>query len=943
VKKTLISILIVITIAQLFVPFGVGIKNKQIGISKNIAEAVDAIKVKTVATNTDTKIYVDVKVDWGRIDELTGGEGVMVSLLDISGKVLESKQIKLVDVPPEEWDSSDPMHADAVQKGSDFFDVSPDTQYGITTVASHLAISVWDLLRLMPGSLFSTIFGKPEFDVSKTTIADPDPLPVTTSPKDQTTLKSAGEQTSVNENFALPVCGLDNIGGCVGIVLYRLVFQPSSYLFAITGKLLDSTLFYSIQDTSYRSQFVVEGWGIVRDVCNMFFIFILLYIAFSTILNTGGSKTKEMIIHLVVIGLLINFSLFAVQVLIDTSNVLTRVFYNQITTGHEDENGNIVENLGVDGSKELTAALVKKINPQQLIIRASDAGQIKAKGITSDEQENRLASGIDNATFIMVVIMSSIMNIVGLWVFFVISLVFIARVVGLWMAMILAPVAFFSYIVPKMNNIDMIGWSKWWPETIKLSFVAPVFMFFLYIILQFLDSGLGILDAGAKTGLDFYIAIIVPFAFLMVLLMKTKEITTKMSGTIGEKMVDLAKSVGGATIGTGLGLATGGAAMLGRATIGKAGNKLANSKWAKNMAGSDNALSKFIGNKTINAGEKISKKDWDFRNTKLGGIVDSSLKKETTGSMGKADKVGGYQGIQDKIAKRRIEEAERLKLTASEEMIQNEKAKKYSDQYEKDMLAERKRADSQGVPFDEAKFKADYQAGLMVDWEGNPVATHEKVKNADEINRDRMKKQMEIARNGNGTGDEDTTAKIVKDLKAKSKPEKQPLSDIQKYNAEKTIEKSEKQIEEARNRILEIENEVMIKIESELDDVNNSLESVAVETGVSLNEIKPEHITRVALRHESLISEKEADIIRLNKELENNPTSNRARLELIEVNKQKKQAETEIKKLNSLLTNKEKCNTAIEKQKETIERQREKIIRENDKIIQQNNILARRD
>jgi len=54
---------------------------------------------------------------------------------------------------------------------------------------------------------------------------------------------------------------------------------------------------------------------VVRDFVNIFFIFVLLYIAFATILSLHGFKTKEMIINVIIIGLLMNFSLFAGQLI----------------------------------------------------------------------------------------------------------------------------------------------------------------------------------------------------------------------------------------------------------------------------------------------------------------------------------------------------------------------------------------------------------------------------------------------------------------------------------------------------------------------------------------------------------------------------------------------------------------------------------------------------
>jgi hypothetical protein len=379
-------------------------------------------------------------------------------------------------------------------------------------------------------------------------------------------IKEAGEKAKDNSGF--PACSLwspSTYGGCIGIVLYWLLFKSTSLIFGLAGKILDFTLMYSIADTSYRSGFVVQGWGIVRDFCNMFFIFVLLYIAFGTILGLHNVKTKEMIINVVIIGILINFSLFATQVIIDASNILTRVFYNQntIVTGIKDPTTGVIKNeLGEFGEIKLSEAIVSKVNPQKLVIEAQKVSGIKQSGIPNED----IPKGISAGSFIIVVILATIVNIVGIIAFLSAGLIFIARVIGLWLAMIVSPLVFFSYTVPALQDMEMIGWKKWWPETLKLAFLAPVFAFFMYLVVGFMDKGMGVIDASYQdgVGLGFLVAIIVPFIFVMILLMKAKDIAKDMSGKIGQQITSGVAAMGGIALGG----AALGVAALGRGTIG---------------------------------------------------------------------------------------------------------------------------------------------------------------------------------------------------------------------------------------------------------------------------------------------------------------------------------------------------------------------------------------
>ncbi len=378
----------------------------------------------------------------------------------------------------------------------------------------------------------------------------------------------------------LPTCRIlfpTKIGGCIAQGIHYLIFKPTSFLFGLTGKALDFAVMYSVSDTSYRSSFVVEGWGVVRDFCNMFFIFVMLYIAFSTILNVGGGKTKEMIINVVIIGLLINFSLFAVQVIIDASNIITRVFYNPqviVLNSKTDQSdpAKAGSQLGEFGEIKLSEAIVAKVNPQVIISRAKDVNTLQVKSSTVVENEQTTNDGITVGTFILVEILAIVINVIGMIAFMSSALIFITRVIGLWLAMILAPIAFFSYTVPGLQDLDMIGWKKWWPDTIKLAFLAPVFVFFMYLIVKFLDKGLGLIDVTNKTGLNLVIAILVPFIFIMILLMKAKDIAHNMSGEIGKAITKGIAAVGSVALGG----AALGVAALGRSTVGSVARNIQN-------------------------------------------------------------------------------------------------------------------------------------------------------------------------------------------------------------------------------------------------------------------------------------------------------------------------------------------------------------------------------
>ncbi|MFA7000206.1 MAG: hypothetical protein WC241_03775 [Candidatus Paceibacterota bacterium] len=482
-------------------------------------------------------------------------------------------------------------------------------------------------------------------------------------------------------NTGMPACGiipdpLSNASpmGCVAQGFYYILYQPTSYLFALTGKFFDYTFSYSVQDTSYRSSFVVQGWGLVRDFCNLFFIFIMLYIAIGTILNLHSVNTKETIINIVIIGLFINFSLLAAQVIIDASNITARVFYNsdaiKITEKGVTGATTVVSDVGPNGVIPLSAALVNKINPQNLIINSQEINSVQngsTNGITG--VDTAPTGGIGIGQFILIVLMASAVNIVGLTVFMSLGLIFLARVIGLWLAMIMAPLAFFTYILPSMSKTKHIGWENWWPETLKLAFLAPIFIFFMYIILKFLQMDL-ISDAAGKHGLDFFIATLIPLAFVMILMNKAKKLATDLSGEIGQQITSKLAMAGGLA----LGAATGGAAMLGRATLGRLGNSITSSDSIQ-QAASKKGIMGMGARMLLSGGKKAGSGSFDVRNTKAGSAfsketgIDLSGKDTGLGGLVKVNQGGFVKARADKTAARQ-QRAKDLELSVDSKQKQ---------------------------------------------------------------------------------------------------------------------------------------------------------------------------------------------------------------------------------------------------------------------------------
>src|SRR3989344_2822660 len=171
--------------------------------------------------------------------------------------------------------------------------------------------------------------------------------------------------------------------GCILQFVYWVFYTLGAWLLAITASFFNYFIKITLGSELLKSDFVSHAWGVVRDLSNIFFILILLFIAIKIILDLGGSEAKKMIAKVIIIALLINFSMFFTHVVIDSSNILALIFYNKLNTVDK-KNPNKAEQLidSATGEKDLAGGLTQSFNPVYKLTPTffADAGDIKIPG-----------------------------------------------------------------------------------------------------------------------------------------------------------------------------------------------------------------------------------------------------------------------------------------------------------------------------------------------------------------------------------------------------------------------------------------------------------------------------------------------------------------------------------------------------------------------------------
>ncbi len=523
-----------------------------------------------------------------------------------------------------------------------------------------------------------------------------------------------------------------DVSGCFAELFNNLLVPVAVRINRLTGSLFDAFAAVSLGSTIYGqgvngagiASFVENGWSLVRDISNIFFIFILLYAAIGLVLSLHHFDTKKIVAQVIIIAIIINFSLFFCRIMVDTSNVLSRVFYNAMNISSK---GNVAATKAGPVEQPISAAIIEGVQPQKLL---------------SPESLGKADMG--TGSILTILLISFILNLIMAWIFFMCAAFFAGRIGVIWFSMIFAPLAFVTSIVPGLEkNLKQLGWHQWLSGFMKACFNAPIFFFFLYLIVNLVgggDKGLmgttiaAVTNANSGNWVTFLVAILLPTMIVVGLLMAAKKIAEDMAGEFGAAFAGIVAA------GAGLGAMaiTGGAAALGARTIGGMANRVANDDKLKGIASGQipsTKWEKFKAQGQLLAADKLKRSSFDVRQTSLGNGLSKAtgvnmnmgagaLKSVTGADFSTGARAGGYDAHveREKVEmerkakifgsgydKKQYDE-EKKKIEAKETDISNQEDKISRKQEEIEKLKAQERALPKNKTKEKAKINADVAA-----------------------------------------------------------------------------------------------------------------------------------------------------------------------------------------------------------------------------------------
>lgn len=343
---------------------------------------------------------------------------------------------------------------------------------------------------------------------------------------------------------------------------YFLLVVPTGLLVSFSGIMLDFFVAMSLDGATYATgsdSVIYNGWTILRDFANIFFIFALLYIGISSILGVLSRNMRSLLITLIIVALFVNFSLVLTGVVIDAANIIAVGFYNAFPD----------RTIGlVDNAKSLSWPFVQGGGFTDIISSDVFEDIVSGEGLGEEIRGGFVKPFMG----LFINLLAAFINLVAFFVLFGAAILFAIRTVVLIMVMILSPLAITAYALPETRRYGNI----WLNTLLKNAFWAPVFMILYYITTQIYTSTGGLLNTTldrTETLWAVFLQFIIVVIFMISTIVVSQKIGAYGAGTIVKYTQKYGKKAG---------WAAGGAA--GRHTIGRAAHAVAGSNTMKNFA-----------------------------------------------------------------------------------------------------------------------------------------------------------------------------------------------------------------------------------------------------------------------------------------------------------------------------------------------------------------------
>lgn len=371
----------------------------------------------------------------------------------------------------------------------------------------------------------------------------------------------------------------------IGIVSALLSFL-TGMLLILSAAVLDAAVLLSTNGLSEivhgpARNAIDQTWRIFRDLANIGFVFVLLYVSITFILSADSSNTKKMLSNTIIAAFLVNFSFFFAALVIDVSNQMAIAVNDKIEELIQDDSISafISKKTEIQGIAQAMGITQSNVTAQG----GSNTGNVMAS--LKAASEKWLTDSDATIQWGMGMMMTVILQVVLSIVFLIGAFMFIARTLTLVLLLISSPIGFVGRVLPSTSKLG----KDWWESLFGNAFALPVFLLFIYVAFKLMDGGiLDIVPDGQAPVSGTYVQIVGPsligpllrygivIGFFIGALSAAKKMNSMGIAVVSKINSQISSTLGGAALA--------GAGYVGRQIPGRIANNLAERDTFKNMA-----------------------------------------------------------------------------------------------------------------------------------------------------------------------------------------------------------------------------------------------------------------------------------------------------------------------------------------------------------------------
>ncbi len=411
----------------------------------------------------------------------------------------------------------------------------------------------------------------------------------------------------------------DGIVGCLAYFMY--LFMKMCGMFAIwVGVLLnfavaDLVVGFSQYVNAGASQggdvsIVQEAWTVIRDIVNVFLVFLAIFIGIATIVGISNYGYKQLLWKVVLAAVFVNFSITLAYFVVDIANyTATTIYVGLLAAGY------------TDTTQE--AAMAECLNPATSTLGACiDHGiagafveQLKLATFLSITPEAAPESTQQWGLFFMG-LLGGIFFLIMAFVLAGAAFLLIGRFVILVFLIIMSPLGLVAWI----TKVSSAG-SKWWHMLLNQALIAPALMLMLYlsyIIIERFNESFAVgqnfsdvadevttLDGGSLGGMDILLLFVVAAGFLIASLSIARSLGARGAGAV----MSTGRTMARGSTAFFAGGAVGAAGWAGRRTVGRVADRMAESEGLKKaVANEKKSVGAFVARNAARATRNVATK-----------------------------------------------------------------------------------------------------------------------------------------------------------------------------------------------------------------------------------------------------------------------------------------------------------------------------------------------